>query len=133
MPRALTNKQLAVLHALRERGEASAEQISEDLTGPHVDCPTCGGTGKGDEGYYHDRCGPCYGNGTRCIPRMDYPTAYQALQRLTKDGLATRRSKLDEWGDPIGGRIVYVATPVEPDPDDPLERAFAAPSAEVDR
>lgn len=133
MPRALTNKQLAALHCVRESGPMTAQQVADELTGPRVDCPTCGGTGDGTSGYYKNRCPDCYGNGKRNIPRLDYSEAYQALQRLTKAGLVERQSVKDEWGDPVGGRIKYAAVAVEPDPDDELERAFAAPSAEVNR
>lgn len=134
MPRKLTNKQLAVLHVLRERGHATAKQLAAELTGPMATCPDCGGSGKTDkpDAYDRYRCPDCFGRGERRMPYMDYGTAYQACERLAKAGLVERRDVLDEWGDSTG-RIKYVAVEADPDPDDPLERAFSAPSAEVDR
>jgi hypothetical protein len=74
------------------------------------------------------RCGECYGRGEKRTPYMDYAMAYQALERLVKEELATRRPKLDEWGEPTQG-VVYMPAE-QPDPDDPLERLYALPPAE---
>lgn len=123
MPRALTNKQIAVLELLRTEGPMTAKRVGEVIT-QRTACPFCGGSGEGDD--THLGCRPCYGRGR---VSFDYGTAYQCLQRLRKEHLVERSCMRDAFGDELPLHV-YAAT-APPDPDDPLERAFRAPSAEV--
>jgi hypothetical protein len=127
MPRAITNKQLAVLAVLREFPAGITAQKMADLIRERTPCGTCDGTGEGP--HEHWGCHACYGHG---VVRFHYSDAYNALQRLVKSDLAERRQKLDEWGDPTQG-VVYLPAAVVAEPDDdPLEKLFALPSAEPD-
>lgn len=118
MPRGLTNKQIAVLELLREKGELTAKEVGEILT-ERTPCGACSGTGEGDDTRWG--CRRCYGRGQA---HFDYSTAYQCLKRLMGKRLVMRRAILDPWGDD-SGRQVYSAV-AQADPADPLEKLWAA-------
>lgn len=138
MAKALSVKATRVLQELRENGgRQTAQQIADNITAA-TPCSACNGTGDpaGDDtdrrgpwqSRRHDEmvCGKCYGRGTR---RFDYSAAMTSLKQLHARGLAERLPLLDEWGDPVGGRIVWQAV-ADADPDDPLEQAFNLPAAD---
>lgn len=131
--RAPNMKELAVLECLRLCGGATCQQIA-DAIHRSTPCRFCGGTGENSAGPFNDTdarygCRGCYGRG---LAMFDYGAAYVALMKLHALGLVRRRNLLDQFGDPTP-QLVWEAAPSE---DafyaDPLEAAFAAPSAEVD-
>jgi hypothetical protein len=127
--RKLTNKQLVVLEVVRRHpvgleAKRIAALVREESPLRH--CEYCDGTGTRN-GW---RCAPCRGSGERHA-HFSYSDAYAVLQRLRKLGLVSRRCKRDEWGDEVPTHIYFPEA--APDPTDPLERAFNAPSAQVDR
>jgi hypothetical protein len=116
----LLNKQIVVLELLRSEGELTAKRVAA-LIMERTPCAACDGSGGNGE---YDRCRACYGRGRMYF---GYGDAYRVLVALEKRGLVLRVQGVDRWGDRTPG-VSWLAAPCT-DPDDPLERAFRAPSA----
>jgi hypothetical protein len=102
------------------RCRASAAALIAERT----PCGDCDGDGViGDE-----RCCVCYGRGRIYFA---YGEAYRALVALEKRGLVERCQVVDRWGDRTTA-VSWIAASSD-DAEDPLERAFRAPSAEGHR
>jgi hypothetical protein len=114
MAKELNNKQLWVLAYLRENPSSTVNDVAQNS--PIDEVKTA---------QYKEE-------GREWEPRtMHYSDAYVVMMQLLRKGLVTRELSVDGFGDqrpPFRWAVVEG----ESDADDPLEKAFAAPSAEVD-
>lgn len=117
-----TNKALAVLGLLREIGEATVNEVSDEMR-TRTPCGACNGTGEGDDERYG--CRRCYGRGKVLFT---YSDAYRALMQLRGHGLVSRRHPRDEFGDECNWWVWSVAG--EHASDDPLEALYSLPAVE---